>query len=72
VPDLLRRDFIAPVPNQVYVGDITYLPLADGSNLYLATVIDCFSRRLVGWSVGRRSHAHRTGGRRPARRCEHP
>ena len=29
-------------PNQRYVGDITYLPIADGSNLYLATVIDCF------------------------------
>jgi transposase InsO family protein len=34
-----------------YVGDITYLPCADGQNLYLATVIDCFSRRLVGWSI---------------------
>jgi transposase InsO family protein len=31
--------------------DITYLPIADASNLYLATVIDCFSRRLVGWSI---------------------
>ena len=51
VPDLLNRDFTAQAPNQRYVGDITYLPLADGQNLYLATVIDCFSRRLVGWSV---------------------
>jgi transposase InsO family protein len=51
VPDLLGRDFTAPAPNRRYVGDITYLPIADGSNLYLATVIDCFSRRLVGWSV---------------------
>ncbi len=51
VPDLLQRDFTAPAPNLRYVGDITYLPLADGSNLYLATVIDCYSRRLVGWSV---------------------
>ena len=51
VPDLLKRDFTAAAPNQRYVGDITYLPLADGTNLYLATVIDCFSRRLVGWSV---------------------
>jgi transposase InsO family protein len=47
VPDLLRRDFTAAALNQRYVGDITYLPLADGSNLYLATVIDCFSRRLT-------------------------
>ncbi len=51
VPDLLKRDFTAEAANMRYVGDITYLPLADGSNLYLATVIDCFSRRLVGWSI---------------------
>ena len=51
VPDLLKRDFTAPAPNQRYVGDITYLPLADGTNLYLATVIDCYSRRLAGWSI---------------------
>jgi transposase InsO family protein len=51
VPDLLRRDFTAPAPNQRYVGDITYLPIADGANLYLATVIDCFSRRLTGWAI---------------------
>jgi transposase InsO family protein len=51
VPDLVGRDFTAPAPNRVYVGDITYLPLADGTNLYLATVIDCFSRRLAGWAI---------------------
>lgn len=51
VPDLLKRDFTADAPNCRYVGDITYLPLADGSNMYLATVIDCYSRRLVGWSI---------------------
>ncbi len=51
VPDLLARDFTAEAPNRVYVGDITYLPLAQGDNLYLATVIDCYSRRLVGWSI---------------------
>lgn len=51
VPDLLKRDFTADAPGQRYVGDITYLPIAGGTNLYLATVIDCFSRRLVGWSV---------------------
>ena len=50
-PDLLKRDFTAPAPNRRYVGDITYLPLADGSNLYLATVIDCYSRRLTGWAI---------------------
>lgn len=51
VPDLLGRDFTAPAPNIVHVGDITYLPLADGGNLYLATVIDCHSRRLTGWAL---------------------
>ena len=51
VPDLLGRDFTASAPNQRYVGDITYLPIGDGSNLYLATVIDCFSRRLAGWAI---------------------
>jgi transposase InsO family protein len=51
VPDLLRRDFTAEEPNTVYVGDITYLPCGGGQHLYLATVIDCFSRRLVGWSI---------------------
>ena len=35
VPDLLGRDFTAQAPNRRYVGDITYLPIADGSNLYL-------------------------------------
>ena len=51
VPDLLHRDFTAPAPNCRYVGDITYLPIADGTNLYLATVIDCYSRRVAGWAV---------------------
>lgn len=54
VPDLLKRDFTAQAPGQRYVGDITYLPLAEsagGENLYLATVIDCYSRRLVGWAI---------------------
>jgi transposase InsO family protein len=50
-PDLLKRDFTAEQPNRKYVGDITYLPLADGRNLYLATVIDCCSRKLAGWAV---------------------
>jgi transposase InsO family protein len=50
-PDLVKRDFTAEQPNRKYVGDITYLPLADGSNLYLATVIDCCSRKLAGWAV---------------------
>jgi transposase InsO family protein len=51
VPDLLERDFTAAEPNTKYVGDITYLPLATGGNLYLATVIDCCSRRVAGWAI---------------------
>ncbi|XVS61907.1 IS3 family transposase [Actinosynnema sp. CA-299493] len=50
-PDLLERDFTADTPNTRYVGDITYLPIADGTFLYLATVMDLCSRRLVGWAV---------------------
>lgn len=33
------------------MGDITYLPLEDGEFLYLATVLDCFGRKVVGWSI---------------------
>lgn len=54
VPDLLGRDSTAETPNQRDVGDITYLPISGaggGGNLYLATVIDCYSRRLVGWAI---------------------
>ena len=51
VPDLLKRDFTATQINTRYVGDITYLPLASGGNLYLATVIDCCSRRVTGWAI---------------------
>jgi transposase InsO family protein len=49
--DLIGRDFTAPAPNQRYVGDITYLPVRDRGFLYLATVIDLHSRRLVGWAI---------------------
>uniref|UniRef100_UPI001FD82A59 IS3 family transposase n=1 Tax=Kitasatospora phosalacinea TaxID=2065 RepID=UPI001FD82A59 len=51
VPDLFERDFTAPDPGRKYMGDITYLPLAGGEFLYLATVLDCFSRKVVGWSI---------------------
>ncbi|MFE0452860.1 IS3 family transposase [Streptomyces sp. NPDC058914] len=51
VPDLFQRDFTAAEPGRKYMGDITYLPLAGGEFLYLATVLDCFSRKVVGWSI---------------------
>ncbi|HZX99711.1 MAG TPA: IS3 family transposase [Dermatophilaceae bacterium] len=46
-PDLLRRNFTAERPNAKWVGDITEIPTV-GGKLYLATVIDLFSRRLLG------------------------
>ncbi|MFF0066319.1 DDE-type integrase/transposase/recombinase [Streptomyces sp. NPDC005279] len=51
VPDLFQRDFTATEPGRKYMGDITYLPLAGGEFLYLATVLDCFRRKVVGWSI---------------------
>jgi transposase InsO family protein len=51
VPDLFHRDFTAAEPGVKYMGDITYLPVGDGRFLYLATVLDCFSRRVVGYSI---------------------
>jgi transposase InsO family protein len=49
-PDLVGRDFTAAVPGTRLVGDITYLRTWEGW-LYLATVIDCHSKRVVGWSM---------------------
>uniref|UniRef100_UPI003D7EB7D8 DDE-type integrase/transposase/recombinase n=1 Tax=Granulicoccus sp. GXG6511 TaxID=3381351 RepID=UPI003D7EB7D8 len=46
-PDLVCRDFTAPAPNVKWVGDITEIPTGEGK-LYLATVIDLYSRRLLG------------------------
>jgi len=49
-PDLVARRFTAQRPNQLWVADITYIPTAVGF-LYLAVVVDVFSRRVVGWSM---------------------
>ncbi|MFD4556345.1 IS3 family transposase [Streptomyces sp. NPDC058469] len=49
-PDLIQRDFTAPMPGLKLVGDITCLPTAEGW-LYLATVIDLCPREVVGWSM---------------------
>src|SRR5205814_2288011 len=49
-PDLVDRNFIADRPNQLWVADITYIPTAAGF-LYLAVVLDAFSRRVVGWAM---------------------
>jgi putative transposase len=49
-PNLLNRNFTVSAPNQVWAGDITYIPTEEGW-LFLAVVIDLFSRRVVGWSL---------------------
>ena len=54
-PDLLRRDFTADAPNLRWVGDMTEIPTGRdgrGAKLYLATVIDLYSRRLLGAATG--------------------
>lgn len=50
-PNLLNRQFEVSEPNQVWVGDITYIRTWEGW-VYLAVVIDLFSRKVVGWSAG--------------------
>lgn len=52
-PNLLKRNFLATAPNQKWVTDITYIPTREGW-LYLAVMIDLYSRRVVGWSMDRR------------------
>ena len=54
--NLLKQDFTATAPFQKLVGDITYIPTLSGW-LYLAVVIDLFSRKVVGWSVSTRIDA---------------
>src|SRR5512137_1374151 len=50
VPNRLAQEFTADAPNQKWVGDITYIPTAQGG-LYLAAVLDLYSRRIVGWAL---------------------
>jgi putative transposase len=49
-PDLVQRAFTASGPNQLWVADITYVPTW-GDTLYLAVVLDVWSRRIVGWAM---------------------
>jgi len=50
IPDLVRRDFTADAPGHKMVGDITYVPTWEGW-VYVATVIDCHTKAVVGWAV---------------------
>jgi putative transposase len=50
-PDLVKRQFIAVAPNELWVADMTYVPTWAGF-IYLAIVLDVWSRRIVGWAIG--------------------
>lgn len=50
VPDLVKREFKAERPNQLWVSDITYVRTGEGW-LYLAAVLDLYARRIVGWAM---------------------
>jgi putative transposase len=50
--NLLGRQFSAPAPNRTWLADITYIPTGEGW-LYLAVVLDMFSRRVVGWAMSK-------------------
>lgn len=52
-PDLVQRDFTATAPNQLWVVDICYVPTWEGT-AYCAFVQDVYSRRIVGWRIGKR------------------
>ena len=56
-PNLIEREFDVATQDTVYVGDITYIPTREGW-LYLATVIDLFSKAIVGWSMDSRINAN--------------
>jgi putative transposase len=53
-PDLLQRQFTAPAPNRAWVGDMTFIRTRQGW-LHLVVLLDLFSRRVVGWSMGDRA-----------------
>jgi putative transposase len=60
-PDLVNRDFTAPGPDRLWVADITALPTRAGP-CYLASVVDAFSRRVVGWSMATHMRAELVTG----------
>jgi transposase InsO family protein len=50
-PNHLRQQFVAHSPNQIWLGDATFIPTQEGW-LYLAAVLDLYSRRIIGWAMG--------------------
>lgn len=57
-PNLLNQEFCASIPNQKWVSDITYIETAEGW-LYLASVLDLYSRKVVGWAMADHMEARR-------------
>jgi putative transposase len=55
-PDLVRRDFAPTAPNRLWVADLTEVSTWEGK-LYLAVVLDCYSRRCVGWAMAEHMRA---------------
>ena len=77
-PDLVERDFGAPGADQLWVADITYVPTWAGF-LYLAVVVDAWSRRVVGWAMANHLRTelvldalNMALGQRRATRCDPP
>ena len=60
-PDLVQRDFTAPGPDRLWVADITHLPTRSGV-CYLASIVDAWSRRVVGWSMANHMRAELVTG----------
>ena len=56
-PNRLNQNFAADRPNQVWLADITYVPTSEGW-LYLAVVLDLFTRKIVGWAMRDHMRAH--------------
>ncbi len=52
-PNLLSQDFCTERPNQKWLADITYIPTLEGW-LYVAAVLDLFSRKIIGWAMSDR------------------
>jgi putative transposase len=75
--DLVRRNFVVQRPNELWVADITFLPTLAGF-LYLAVVLDAWSRRIVGWAFSADLKTRvvllrsRHGARRQEARQRHP
>ena len=60
IPDRVHGQFTAPVPDALWIGDITYIGTWEGW-LYLATVLDVFSRRVIGWALADHMRASLVG-----------